>query len=174
MMIYMKLILAFVLAVAPFACAVYLRSNRQSLPRQIQRIYDGMKYSNSFRKFFTLIILIIMMMVQFIDLNASTDIARMVQDNNTSHISAMHTIGNDATLMTRPYATLIAAILSLSFFSFRMSDKVLVTLHNNRKAFSLIGMFTLFLVFYSFRYLIVAEVLLMILIAAYIYPNKIN
>lgn len=174
MMIYTKLILAFMLAAAPFACATFLRSKKYSLPRQLRRIYEGMKYCNSFRKFFTLIILIELIVFQYIDLNASTDIARMIQDNNTSHITAMQAMGYNAALMTRPYAILMTAMFSLIFFSFRMSDKMLTTLHNNRRVFVLTGMVALLLILYSFRYLIIAEILLMILMAAYIYPNKIK
>ena len=77
-MIYMKLILACLLAAAPFMYAAYMRSGKHSLPRVIKRLYEGMKKSDNFRNFFTLILLMVLVAYQYVDFHASTAIAEML------------------------------------------------------------------------------------------------
>lgn len=173
MMIYLKLIVACVVAVMSFAGAGLLRSKKYSLPRIAKRMYEGMKRSENFRKFFTLILLMVMLAMQFIDFHASTEIARMLQDSNASHNDTMLTMATYAPLMTRPYATLIAAALSLSFFSYKLADKVLTKLHNNRRLFALIGLAVVLLTVFLPRWIVVSEMLAITLMAGYVYPNKI-
>ena len=114
-----------------------------------------------------------MLAMQFIDFHASTEIARMLQDSNASHNDTMITMATYAPLMTRPYATLIAAVLSLSLFSYKWADKVLTKLHNNRRLFALIGLAVILLTVFLPRWIVVSEMLAVTLMASYVYPNKI-
>ena len=172
--IYIKIIVMFLLAVAPFAYAGWSGRKKHSLPRMIQRFYEGMKKSENFRKFFTLIVLMGMLALQFIDFQATTTIAKMIQESAKSPIETAQTIGVYAPLMTRPYATLIAAAVSLSFFSFKVADRVLTVLHQQPKVFLLVGLVAMTIMFTSVRYLILAQMLFVILFAAQVYPNHIG
>jgi len=71
-MIDAKLIIVFLLSAVPFLIASSWRSNR------LRRFYEGMKRSDNFRKFFTLMILMGMILIQFVDFHASTEIAKMI------------------------------------------------------------------------------------------------
>jgi hypothetical protein len=76
-------------------------------------------------------------------------------------------------LMSSPYATIIAAGLSLPLFSYKLANSVLTELHNNQKLFLVVAMVAIALVLcVSVRFLIVFEVMAIILMAAVIYPNK--
>ena len=171
-MIYMKLILACLLAAAPFVYAAYMKSGKHSLPRVIKRLYEGMKKSDNFRNFFTLILLMVLVAYQYVDFHASTAIAEML-NNTGSCAGTATTISIYGKLMSSPYATIIAAGLSLPLFSYKLANRVLTELHNNQKLFLVVAMVAIALVLcVSVRFLIVFEVMAIILMAAVIYPNK--
>ena len=165
-MIDAKLIIVFLLSAVPFLIASSWRSKR------LRRFYEGMKRSDNFRKFFTLMILMGMILIQFVDFHASTEIARMIQDNSVTSTEAAKMIAIYASLMTRPYATLLAAAISLSFFSFKWADSVLTFLHDYPKLFLAVAAVSMAIPVVSVRYLIVTEIMYIILIAAYLYPDK--
>ena len=137
-MIYMKLILACLLAAAPFVYAAYMRSGKHSLPRVIKRLYEGMKKSDNFRNFFTLILLMVLVAYQYVDFHASTAIAEMLNETDSCADTAT-TISIYGKLMSSPYATIIAAGLSLPLFSYKLANRVLTELHNNQKLFPYCG-----------------------------------
>ena len=165
-MIDAKLIIVFLLSAVPFLIALSWRSNR------LRRFYEGMKRSDNFRKFFTLMILMGMILIQFVDFHASTEIARMIQDSSVTSTEAAKMIAIYAPLMTRPYATLLAAAISVSFFSYRWADYVLTFLHDYPKLFLAVAAVSMAIPMVSVRYLIVTEIMYIILIAAYLYPDK--
>ena len=140
-MIYLKTILACLLSALPFVYAWHLRNKaRNNTPKGnvysfimtqlptlyalftaiksfVHRVYEGMKKSDTFRRFFSLIIILVMLTVQFIDFNASANIAdaaRQAQQNGTLTPQFMAVY---EPLMTRPHATLLAACLSPMLFS---------------------------------------------------------
>ena len=165
-MIDAKLIIVFLLSAVPFLIVSSWRSKR------LRRFYEGMKRSGNFRKFFTLIILMGMILIQFVDFHASTEIARMMQDSSVTSTEAAKMIAIYAPLMTRPYATLLAAAISLSFFSFKWSDYVLTVLHDYPKLFLVVAVVSMAIPMVSVRYLIVTEIMYIILLGAYLYPDK--
>ena len=172
-MIYMKLIMACLLAAAPFVYAAYIRSGKHSLPRVIKRLYEGMKKSDNFRNFFTLILLMVLVAYQYVDFHASTAIAEMLNETGRCADTATTIISIYGKLMSSPYATIITAGLSLPLFSYKLANRVLTELHNNQKLFLIVAMLTIALVLcVSVRFLIVSEVIAIILMAAVIYPNK--
>ena len=96
----------------------------------------------------------------------------MIQDNSVTSTEAAKMIAIYAPLMTRPYATLLAAAISLSFFSFKWADNVLTFLHDYPKLFLAVAVASMAIPVVSVRYLIVTEIMYIILIAAYLYPDK--
>lgn len=204
-MIYLKLILAFLLSAVPFLYVLFIKPKRETssvwrnmftvigsqLPRLkavktacsrfFHRLYEGMKRSDNFRKFFSLITLLLMIAVQFIDFSASTEIARGIREISQSDAETYgeiekqlsHTIAIYGPLMTKPHATVLAACLSLSLFAYSSANWLLTKLRNSRRIFFFTALITLFFLFASPRYFIVAEVMEMMLMAAVIYPNKI-
>ncbi len=204
-MIYLKIILAFLLSAIPFLYVSFVKPKRETskvwrnmftaigsqLPRLkavkttcakfMHRLYEGMKRSDNFRKFFTLITLLLMIAVQFVDYSSSVEVARMIRDaaNEGAETAAKaaaytsHVIAVYGSLMSKPHATLLAACLSLILFVFKAGDWLLTRLHNSRKIFFTVAMMTLIILFTSPRFFIVVEVLEMMLMAALIYPNKV-
>lgn len=132
-----------------------------------------MKKNDKFRRFFSLVTLLLMIVVQFIDFSTATSIAGMLQEASRDNQQTAQTIAVYGALMTRPHATVLAACLSLALFSYQVADWVLTRLHNKRKLFFSVALLTLTVLFASPRYFIVAEVLEMVLLAALVYPNQI-
>ena len=151
-----------------------LKAVKNAVVKFFHRLYDGMRRSDNFRKFFTLIILLLMIGVQFVDYSASQEVARLSQEHQVSAENGASFIHVYAPLMSRPHAIFIAAFLSLSFFFFRVADSVLTILHNERRIFHFFALLTLIILFASPRYIIIVEVMEMILMAAMIYPNKMS
>lgn len=204
-MIYLKIIMAFLLSAVPFLYVTLIKPKQETssvwrnmftaigsqLPRLkavktacskfLHRLYEGMKRSDNFRKFFTLITLLLMIAVQFIDFSASTEIARGIREISQSDAETYgeietriaHTIAVYGSLMSKPHATVLAACLSLTLFVFGSANWLLTRLHNSRKFFFFIALVTLIILFTSPRYFIVVEIMEMMLMAALIYPNKI-
>lgn len=200
-MIYLKLILAFLLSAMPFLYVSYVKPKRKTSPKWrnmftaiasqmprlyairkacsnfIHRLYAGMKFSDNFRKFFMLMTTILMIVVQFVDLSATTEIAKEIidaTDNATEGTpQTADVIAAYATLMTKPHATLLAAAFSLMIFAFKSGDWLLTKLHNSQKLFFFVAIADVTLLFFSQRFLIVVEIVEIILMAALIYPNKV-
>ncbi len=194
-MIYLKLILALLLSALPFFYVSYVRPKEKTSPvwrnlftalatqmprlravkkiigRFLHRIGEGMKKSDNFRKFFSLVTLLLMVVVQFVDFSASQDVAQGIRELNGSAEQTKF-IAAYGSLMTRPHASVLAACLSLMLFSYKAADWLLTRLHNRKKFFLAIALLTLVILFASPRYFIVAEVLHMMLLAALVYPNR--
>lgn len=196
-MIYFKIILALLLSALPFFYISYIRPKEKTSPiwrnmftalgtqmprlraaknsvgKFFHRLYDGMKKSDNFRKFFSLITLLLMIAVQFVDFSATMNVAKMIQDASYDSQQTAQIIAVYGPLMTRPHASVLAACLSLTLFSYTAADWLLTRLHNRRKFFFGVALMALIVLFSSPRYLIVTEILEMMLMAALIYPNKI-
>lgn len=121
-----------------------------------------------------------MIAVQFVDFNASTEIAKDImhtpyvgsQTNETvAQILNVFTVYSP--LMTKPHATLLAAALSMILFAYKSGDWLLTQLHNCQKFFFFVAVAALTILFTSPRFLIVVEIVEIILMAALIYPNRI-
>lgn len=195
-MLYLKIVFALCLSAVPFMYTYYVKPKKNKscvwknmftaigsqLPKLKSfiawmrklclRIYEGMKKSDSFRKFFTLLTLLTLIAFQFVDFTASTTVAEIVKEHATDSGMTMKVVKIYGGLMTKPHATVLAACLGFSLFSFTLANWILTKLHDNRKTFYFTGLFTVIILFASPRYFIVAETIDIILIAAYIYPDK--
>lgn len=196
MMIYFKLILLCLLSALPFVLAQCFRSATKSsagrrtvfsfitaqaprlkavkdaLVNFLLRVYEGMKRSDNFRKFFTLLTLLLMTCILFVDYSASQEIARLSLERQEAIENDMLFAQVYGPLMSRPHATFIATFLGLSFFFYKVADRLLTVLHNEGKIFYFFAVLTLIILFSSPRYIIIVEIMLIILLAAVIYPNK--
>ena len=207
-MIYLKIILALLLSAVPFLYASFIRPRQETSPKwrnmlatigslginsiplvkalrmscskYLHRLYEGMKKSDNCRKFFSLLTLLVMIAVQFVDFSASTEIARGIKDvvendpeRTTETAGQMaHLIAVYGPLMSKPYATLLAACASMTLFVYGASDWLLTRLHNSSRIFFSAAMMTLVILFASPRFLVVTEMLEIILMAALVYPNR--
>lgn len=199
--IYIKTFIALLLGIAPFAFTWFYRSAKgnpdskskslfavigRHLPllrkmtaaigRWCRRLYDGMRREDSFRKFFTLIILFLMIVIQYVDFSASTTVARIVQStvDFSGDSSGVLTAGIKPLFpfLTRPHATVIAALLSWSFFYYRIADRLLSWLHANDWWFGTAGLLTAVMIIVYPRLFIIPELTAIILMAAAVYPDK--
>lgn len=196
-MLYLKLIIAVLLSLVPFIYEAYVRPKQNTspewrnaftalgthLPRlkavkdalmnTLHNLYQGMKKSDNFRKFFTLIIMLIMIAIQFVDFSVSTSIADIINDTSRDTEKTSSLVNIYGPLMTRPTATILAFAITLTMFSYSIADCLLTALHNHKKFFVFTANIVLLILLSSPRYFVVAEVLAILLIAALIYPNKI-
>lgn len=137
----------------------------------MKRFYNGMRKYDSFRKFFTLMLLLILIAIQFTDQAASHTVLRMIQESNGINqnvIAATH-----ALLISHPYAIALAAIIGILFFFYRMADRILTTLHNSNFLYAVTALLTIIIAFYPQGFFIISQTLFIILIGAYIYPNRV-
>lgn len=204
-MIYLKMILACILSAIPFLYVSFIKPRKDKSPVWrnmftvigrclpplttvknamnifLIKMYIGMKFSDNFRKFFTLIVLIIMIGIQYTDFCVSSEVAKTITEIKATNVEGLkensYGISHIFTLeswVTTPQASLLAAVMALSLFSYRMSDYILTQLHNSNKLFFFTAIATLVVLFVSLRYLIIVETILLFLTAAEIYPNKIT
>ena len=73
----------------------------------------------------------------------------MMHDGHLTAADAAQTIGLYGALMTRPYATLLAAVMSLAMFSYKWADTVLTYLHDHPKHFLVVAAVAMLIAIYS-------------------------
>ena len=197
-MIYLKLTIAFFLAALPFFYAHYVRpKTRESskwnnllaviktyIPQLkiikdatvhlIGKFSDGMKKSDNFRKFFTLVTLLFILTFQFVDFHASHAAAAKIQQAIADGSATPNLVQTFIAFVSKPTATLAATFICFSLFWFRAADTVLTTLHNCQKLFFFVALLTLILLFMSPAFLVLTETMEVVLMAATLYPNKVG
>lgn len=195
-MIWLKIFLAVILTTIPFAYHIYVapRKDKSSKWRNIftllsdkfpqvklffkmiveilREFHNGMKNFDSFRKFFILLLLLIMLAYQFVDFTVSNDMAKQVIEDSVDKDAILSFYNSYNAFVTAPFATISSAIISLIFFSYRITNIILSKLHTEKKAFFIYGLLIMVLLFSIPRYFILVEILYIILIAAYFYPIK--
>ena len=143
------------------------------------KFYNAMKQSKEARKFFSFILLLVMLTVIMVDFNASASVARKV--NKIAQESAYQTerlialYSDYRPYITFRYATLLAGLMVIPFFSFRATDRILVWLKGNR-AFLMSSVITGMLLTYSAfftagRSMLIIELAYIVLGASLVYPN---
>ncbi len=201
-MIQFKVILLLILAVLPFVYANYQRTQERKngqksslfhllfkyLPQLygvgqaakilVKRIYNGMKRSDTFRRFFTLMVLLVMLLYQFVDFQvASTIVHDLCVGIEKTDIKTVKNCVNFSVwspYFTKPHATMLAGCIALAFFSYEFSNKILLLLHNNNRLYCVVGLITIVIVIMTEGWMIMVETSAIILMAAYFYPNKYN
>ena len=132
-------------------------------------VQQGMKHSNNFRKFFIHILILGLIILQFVDIQASTYVVTHIASNDGARIYEA-----DATkaFVTSPLAAIVSIAITVLLFKFKFTDCMLTVLHNNNKIFALNSFLVFFLLLSSRETLIIAEITYLIIFAAKIYPNR--
>ncbi len=146
--VYLKLILAAVITAIPLFYEYYVRPKEKtskvwrnmftaigsSMPflsrfcnkmkQHAKRSADGMRKSDNFRKFFTYIVLLILIVIQFVDLQASQVVvqgaANMGLQKNSVHAMNYYLLFGG--FYTSPFTYLITGVMSLVFFLLQGSE----------------------------------------------------
>ena len=199
-MIYLKIFLSLILVILPYAYADHVRAKKKRGEQQsslftflgkhlpkihrvclamknfIMRLYDGMKRSDSFRRFFTIITLLVLLVYQYVDFHIASGIAHEVREALLN--SAEKNVEKIADMkmwfpyFTKPHATMLAGCVTMLFFLYSPADIILTRLHNSNRLYCLVGLVTMTITILTGRWFIMAETLAIILMAAYVYPNK--
>lgn len=149
-----------------------------SLRKFAKRIYQGMNRSdtNSFRKFYTLILLMTMLLYQYTDFHIASDVAREVRENikfsSAEDSPEMLRMAPYLPLLTKPLSTITAGVIAILLFSYKLADKTLNMLHKSRQLFTTTGLVAIVITVIAPRSFILGETLLILLIGAYIYPPQ--
>ena len=148
-----------------------------SLRKFAKRIYQGINRSdtNSFRKFYTLILLMTMLL-QYTDFHIASDVAREVRENikfsSAEDSPEMLQMAPYLPLLTKPLSTITAGVIAILLFSYKLADKTLNMLHKSRQLFTTTGLVAIVMTVIAPRSFILGETLLILLIGAYIYPPQ--
>lgn len=208
-MITVKTILFFILVAIPFLLHYTLRSSKMTkdkfinifycynpslsfIKKIVERFYiflimfyDKLKWSINARKFFTLIVFLAMIGIQFVTHLATNERVKYYQEtfvetkiNTDSKIKIVEKAKrlniqakNDPYLIP-PFSFLLAALISFSFISFKIADKILNKLHKSNKCFILLGAAIIILYgLFNGKLSVVGDVLFVINIAAIFYPK---
>ena len=146
-------------------------------------IYNAMKHSLEARKLFSFTLLLVLLTVVMVDFNASASVARKVMkiahdnDSQVERLIGLYTVYSP--YLTFRYATLLAGLMVIPFFSYRITDWILLKLSLNRRWFIAICSLTLLLLglcaFHSSgRNIVIVQMLYIILGAAAIYPRYVQ
>ena len=153
---------------------VILVNLKRKVAKFTRRIYEGMHRGDSFRKFFTLLLLIVMLLYQYIDFHIAAEVAQQVRDNikysSAADSPEMIAMAPYLPLLTKPISTITAGIMAMLIFSYKLADRVLNILHENKKLNFLTGIIAMAIAILSPRSFILSETILILLIGAYIYP----
>jgi len=204
-MLHIKIILALLLSAIPFLFKHLIVPRKDSSPgcsnaiaavgatrpfinkcgRQLFnmsiKIYNAMKHSAEARKLFSLILLLILLTIVIVDFNASASIARKVtkaaQESGSlsEEVIGLYTVYRP--YLTFRYATLLAGLMTMPFFSYRLTDRILSRLAGSSRLFAVMSVVTMFLlalsaICYSGRNIIIPQMLFVILGASSVYPQK--
>ena len=203
--IALKYILATLLAVLPFACAHVLNKERQNdakktsgirqLAGWITRCFPfaktafytvqnfcknlskKMRRSDNARKLFSLLLLIVLLIVTYIDFSASESAKLYMQtppENSTSTVvvSATHFLLYKP-VVSDPVALFVCQLISFMLFSYKISDNLLTWISNNWFFLTFTNcLFWAMVAVVDQGWFVLAEVQTIFLMAAIYYPTK--
>lgn len=200
-MLTTKIILAFLLSLFPVLFLGYIKPKRKqvkwcsnlytfvmaSLPflGKIKRamamfllsVSIGMKKSHTFRKFFSLLFIIIALIYQFTDFCASSDVAQIVLSAvaKDGHQSIQETAVFSVYLpyMSEPLASILTMGFTMPFFKYKWADRIFSFLHESNYSFIVIGFIAIIISIYNIRCFICTEILVLLLYASSMYPKMI-
>lgn len=210
-MLILKLVLFAVLTSIPFLYHYLVKPRRESVRRyrniftaarpgmskagkiiwnlgtRLIFFYEKMKRRERPRKFFTLILVVVLVGIQGVDNLASGEVAATYKTMAKEHRLGDLSITGKKTaapfmqrkmtnclypFLTRPVVYLVSFGLTLIFFSYRLADKMLTEIHNSKQIQGILVSVILFSsVFDEGRYMLLSEVLFIIAMAALFYPN---
>ena len=204
-MIALKYILAMLLAVLPFIISYNLRKkardeeNRSvrksslgtflarnfphiknlvmALANFAKRLSRGMHRSENSRKFYTVILIIVLLIYTYVDFSA-TESARDIM-KFTGETTGKNSVGSTVAftvyspMISHPIALFVCQIFTFLLFSYKIADRLLTWLRENWKFMMTFNcMLLAYVAVYSQAWFIMSEVLTIFLMAAAYYPNR--
>lgn len=134
----------------------------------ILRIYRKMRFSYNARKFFTYIVIVIMLLVQVVDWQAASAAKEYLPEAAKGGETEVLFLFFHTSFLSY----VLCLVVTLAAFSFRLSDCVLTAIHNSKKIQAIFIVLILVVLAASLgRMTLVAEILYVVLLAGMIYPN---
>ena len=204
-MIALKYILATLLAALPFIISYSLRRKvreeendkagksslgtflKRNFPRIrnlflalanfAKRLSQGMQRSENSRKFYTVILIIVLLIYTYVDFSATESARDIIKF--TGEITGKNNVGSSVAftvyspMVSHPIALFVCQIFTFLLFSYRIADKLLTWIRENWKFMMTFDcMLLAYVAVYSQAWFIMAEVLTIFLMAAEYYPDK--
>lgn len=194
--LYIKIILAVLLSVIPFIFSIFIKPKTKDgkwrnvfalldinsekvangagkIRKFIMRIYEAMKYSDNARKFFIMLLIITMIVVQWIDSEATQTAVKAIIGNRENVYQDKESMVMLFPFITSPIVTILSMLYTLILFRYKWSNKLLTKISTSKKMIVLfVAMIMLFIVVGNGRFFLLGEVLFLTLIWALILPKK--
>lgn len=197
-MITFKFILMFILAILPFLFTTHVKGKSnlattvatwlpwmkkaaQKAARTVRWIYEGMKRSDSFRKFFRMMLIITLLVYTWTEFQTTEEyqekISSLAVGDSSGNACAERIIYLN--MIPDQYTLAACLLLTLSLFLDRWSDRLLTEIHSAKKLQGLMAVFILMITAMSAmqeqtHFFILAEVIYIILAASWAYPDKVG
>ena len=158
------------------------------LKKRINKFFQELKTNETNRKFFLLIVFFTMLIFLYVDWQSSSKVANIYMEyKNKNMLSKLALVAsNEYTFfdlkvlhnclyssVTFPLITLLSTLISFTFFSYKLSDKILIAIHNNITFFIINSIIIfLFSILYEGRMMLFSEIIFIINYAAILYPNR--
>lgn len=216
-MIYLKIILSLLLTAIPVYYLVYRRffcekgkklpnvysqikkispllaSKYAAIKAWIIRYRERLKISPSCRKFFTLMVLLLLLFVNFVDMSASdkalNNILEIIRQDNKKenviktysnqhkqyqikpeHLSSYNTY---SAYITNSFSALISNVVMIFFFFYKSSNAILNKLHQSKILFRLMALVAVAILYLPGSHLLLSEIIFILLLSAVVYPEQI-
>lgn len=143
-----------------------------------KRLHEGMKRFDSFRKFFHMMLIILMLALTYTDFAATDEAARRITEMAQDDPTYLTRRADLQAFMSHPFILMGCLVLNLSLFSYRWADRLLTRLHQSRELQVILAVTCLLISAVSalndMRYFILTEVLYLLVIMSWAYPDRIG
>lgn len=194
--LYIKIIIAILLSAIPFLFAIFIKPKAKEgkwknvftlsdinsekvangagkIRKFIMRIYEAMKYSDNARKFFIMVLIITMIVVQWIDSEATQTAVKAIIGNRENVYQEKESMVMLFPFITSPIVTILSMIYTLILFRYKWANKLLTKINTSKKMIVLfIALIMLSIVVGNGRFFLFGEILFLTLIWALILPKK--
>ena len=194
--LYIKIIIAILLSAIPFLFAIFIKPKAKEgkwknvftlsdinsekvangagkIRKFIMRIYEAMKYSDKARKFFIMLLIITMIVVQWIDSEATQTAVKAIIGNRENVYQEKESMVMLFPFITSPIVTILSMIYTLILFRYKWANKLLTKINKSKKMIVLfIALIMLSIVVGNGRFFLLGEILFLTLIWALILPKK--
>lgn len=130
------------------------------------------KQSENCREFLIYIFFLLILSYQFVDFNASSQVARLIVGQGNSKEQIDTYIALYGNIISNPIATCCSGMFSFIFFNFRWSEKMILKIKESKRIFYILALLSVTLAITLPRYLIMSEIIFIIMIISYLYPSS--
>ena len=194
--LYIKIILAILLSAIPFIFSIFIKPKTKDgkwknvftlsdinsekvangagkIRKFIMRIYEAMKYSDNARKFFIMLLIITMIVVQWIDSEATQTAVKAIIGNRENVYLDKESMIKFFPFITSPIVTISSMIYTLMLFRYKWSNKLLTKIHSSNKITILLCVIIIVsMIIGRGRFFLLGEILFLTLIWGTIIPKK--